>query len=70
MIAFQKPTLTGTPEQQLRQLDIWLQGFLSQIELAFSSIGEENLSEAARKALAKRDAQIQRLQREIEEIRE
>ena len=61
MIAFHKPTLTGTPEQQLRQLDLWLQGFLPQIELALSSVSEENLSEAARKKIATQEAEIKRI---------
>ena len=65
MIPLQRPILTGALQEQMRQLQAWAETLTTQLEMALSSIPEENLSEAVR---AKLNGQSQQSRAQIEEL--
>lgn len=65
MIPLQRPILTGTIQEQMRQMQSWAETLATQLEMALSSIPEENLSEAVR---AKLNGQSQQSRAQLEEL--
>lgn len=65
MIPLQRPILTGTLPEQMRQMQSWAETLATQLEMALSSIPEENLSEAVR---AKLNGQSQQSRAQLEEL--
>lgn len=65
MIPLQRPILTGSLQEQMRQMQAWAETLATQLEMVLSSIPEENLSAAVREKL---NGQSQQTRQQIEEI--